>query len=347
MNSRIIQNPDCWQKLRQFIKGRSYSMVFVLCDKNTARYCYPVIKSKLPIHERIIISAGEKNKSLQSAGFIWNQLTERGTGKDSLLINLGGGMVTDTGGFAASVYKRGIDVVNIPTTLLAQCDAAIGGKTALDFKNIKNIIGSFHFPVAVLIEPAFLKTLDKRTLLSGFAEMIKTAIIADKKLFRKLSNTEIIPQQLQPLVSRAVRIKQNILKQDPFDLKTRQALNFGHTAGHAFESLMATRKDYLLHGEAIALGMVAESFIALNKSLITVKELNQITDLISHHFELPHIAEADFDKLFSLMKQDKKNRKQEIRMALPEGIGKVKINTKVQPDIIYSAFQYCNFALHS
>jgi 3-dehydroquinate synthase len=301
------------------------------------------LTSELQPDVLIPFHASEENKSLSSVQQMVSAAALSGADRQFVWVNAGGGTLCDTGAFAASVFKRGIDFINIPTTLLAQCDAAIGGKTALNLSGIKNVIGTYHFPVAVLIEPYFLKSLDQRVLNSGLAEIIKTAIIANRSLFRLLSGFSGLPAEYAHYAWKSAKTKLKIIQDDPFDRGLRQSLNFGHTVGHALESLFMDNDSHLLHGEAVAFGMVAETFIALQKKLISIKELNRITDLIQQQFHLPAVPEATFESMIHFMSFDKKNRSGKIIFSLPEGIGSCRIGQPASKDQIISAMQFANF----
>lgn len=311
--------------------------------------CYPVLKKRLKsAHSYIIIPGGEKNKNFDSCNIIWQKLISENAGRDAVLINLGGGMVCDLGGFAASVYKRGIDFVHIPTSLLAMVDASIGGKTGIDFMGYKNIVGTFNNPVSVFVYHDFLKTLPPRELNSGFAEIIKHCLIVDEKKFRKVERLTVVPGKMDTWINHSIKIKSDIVKRDPNEKNVRKALNFGHTVGHAIESLfMEDEANWFLHGEAVAAGMIAESFISFEKKLITINELNRVVDSIKNLFQLPLISELVFEKLISIMQQDKKNRKNNSRFTLLNGIGSFKINQQIKSETIVSSLQYYNFVTQS
>ena len=347
-SKNIFTGTNSLKKLKSFLRKNNYSSVFILADPNTEKYCYRHLKKNLSHHRLISIPCGEENKNLKSCEKIWDFLNEFHADRNSVLINLGGGMISDLGGFAAGVFKRGINFIHIPTSLLSQCDASIGGKSGIDFKNFKNLLGIFQQPNAVFIYPDFLKTLPKRELHSGLAEIIKHHLIADKYGFRKLLTLKTIPVDWKRLIRHSIKIKSAIVKKDPFEKNIRKALNFGHTIGHSIESLfLEVPGKKLLHGEAIAIGIVAESFISFEKKLISIAELNQITDCIDKYFELPQIDESGFDSLIELMMQDKKNEKGKFKFTLLNGIGNFKIDQPVETNQIISSLQYYNFAMHS
>lgn len=342
-NTSLFYSVSRWNQLSKFIRQRKYSSLILLFDSKLSKTSFKKLTSILKPDVIIPFYASEENKCLTTVQQIVSAAAFSGADRQTVFVNAGGGTLCDTGAFAASVFKRGIDHINIPTTLMAQCDAAIGGKTSLNHSGIKNVIGTFHFPVALLIEPEFLKSLDKRNLNSGFAEIIKTAILYDKKLFNQLSKAEISPENFQQFAWKAAQWKLKIVHADPFDKSERQSLNFGHTIGHALESLFINDSSLLLHGEAVAFGMVAESFIALLKNLISIKELNRISDLIQNHFNLPVFSEQAFEQVFHLMSFDKKNHSGKIIFSLPHGIGSYRIGQTASKDDIISALQFANF----
>lgn len=346
-NTRLFYTARRWYQLRNFIQKNKYSSVVLIFDSKLKQTFIRKLTSELNPDIVIPFHASEENKSLNGVQPIVLASALAGADSHSVFINAGGGTLCDTGAFAASVFKRGVDFIHIPTTLMAQCDAAIGGKTSLNQAGIKNVIGTFHFPVAILIEPDFLKSLDKRNLISGLAEIIKISIIADKKLFRQLFKMDFTLNNYSRLARKSAEWKIKIVSADPFDKGARQALNFGHTIGHAIESLFMNETTYLLHGEAVAYGMITESFLALQKKLISIKELNAITDLIIQHFNLPSLSEFSFDQLLYFMKFDKKNMSDRIVFSLPFGIGSCRIRQTASHDEIISALQYTNFVFQN
>ncbi|MCZ2102743.1 MAG: 3-dehydroquinate synthase, partial [Chitinophagales bacterium] len=250
-----------WSALKQKIQATSWSKIFVLVDENTEKYClfHLLEQMDLPIHV-IKIPSGEQHKNLNTCQLVWQNLMAKGADRLSLLINLGGGVIGDLGGFCAGTYMRGIRFIQIPTTLLSQVDASVGGKLGVDFMERKNMIGLFGNPEAVFIFTDFLKTLPERELKSGYAEMLKHALIADKDAWNRLSKTDVATiNDWESTIYESVMIKQSIIQEDPLEAGKRKILNFGHTVGHAIESYWISREKPLLHGEAIAIGMVAEA----------------------------------------------------------------------------------------
>jgi 3-dehydroquinate synthase len=292
--------------------------IVIIADENTHCLCLPLLSFEKDLNT-IIFPAGEKHKNIETATVIWQQLLSYNIHRKGLIINLGGGVVGDMGGFCASVWNRGIDFIQIPTTLLAMVDASCGGKTAIDFENIKNQLGTFQMPTAVFVNPIFLLTLPQRELLSGVAEMIKHAIISQNDShFQSLSKVDkLTPETIAPLISDSVAIKNAIVTADPFEKGDRKILNFGHTIGHAIETWSLTTKEPLLHGEAIALGMIFEIQLAENLKYITTKTAEKYLWLIRKFFGHVTPQSLPVDELISLMSYDKKNVSKQTLFAFP------------------------------
>lgn len=352
MTENIFIDATSFKRLEEFLSSNSFSQTFVLVDENTSKHCYSLIASLLPLHHIIEIKSGEENKTLSTCELIWNKLTAENADRKTLVINVGGGVIGDIGGFAAGCYKRGIAFIQIPTTLLAMVDASVGGKTGIDFNGFKNQIGLFNQPEAVFIHTEFLKTLTERELLSGFAEVIKHYLIADTDAFKQLETHK--PQPTSSLgrlstldwnsvVERNVNIKSFIVEQDPHEKGIRKALNFGHTVGHAIETFfLKGDSEKLLHGEAIAAGMICESFISEKLNLITALELVSISKLLVYYFKLPSIPESSFDEILQLIKQDKKNKANQFQFTLLKGIGNYSINNSVEESVVVESLNYYN-----
>lgn len=321
--------------INDFVKP--YSTVFVLTDTNTRSLCLPLLNyTDLIIIE---IDAGELNKNSTTLTSILEQLASHKANRNSLLISLGGGMVSDIGGLAASLYMRGINQLILPTTLLAMVDAAHGGKTGIDFNGIKNMIGTFREKDVVFVCPKFLETLPQREYLAGIAEVIKHYLIIDKSAFYDF---DLNKSKKSTTIQTAIAIKAGFVKKDPFDKNERQALNFGHTIGHAVESLFMAKPNSLLHGEAVAVGIVAESYISYMNESLTVDELTAISEKIKGIFlDLPNIDTKDYEQLLSYVAQDKKNDNA-IQCVLLDGIGDFKIKQEVSPELIVEAIDYYN-----
>lgn len=327
------------EMLQSFLSSKSYSSLGVLTDSNTVEFCYPLIKDFLPAHKLMQLPAGEEHKNLATCEQVWTQLTEHHFDRHSLLIVLGGGVLGDMGGFCAATYKRGIDFLLMPTTLLAQVDASVGGKLGIDFKKFKNHIGVFCEPSATLISPAFLSTLPHRELRSGFAEIIKHCIISDKKMWDVIRTRTIEQQQWDELIAHSVAFKKQVIEKDPREKGLRKILNFGHTVGHAVESYFLNTTERLFHGEAIGVGMIAEAFIARKNSMISDIELSEITQYLRKVYPAVKLP-ADAEAIIALMLQDKKNKGNKILMALPDGIGQARWDVEVSREEIAESLKY-------
>ncbi|MEZ7514523.1 3-dehydroquinate synthase [Flavobacterium frigidarium] len=343
-NHPIYFNEKGYEALNEHLRNNKYSNLFIIVDSNTNESCLPkllpILETDLTI-EIIEFENGEINKNIETCVEIWNVLTELGADRKSLVINLGGGVVTDLGGFVASTFKRGIDFINIPTTLLAMVDASVGGKNGVDLGNLKNQIGVFNLPVMVLVNTEFLETLPQNEMRSGLAEMLKHGLIFDKNYWEKfLDLKELDYADFDTLIHRSVAIKNEIVTIDPTEKNIRKSLNFGHTLGHAIESyfLESAQKTTLLHGEAIAVGMILESYIAYKKSLLTNAEYVEIKEAIKAIFDDIAFDTNDIDPILELLIHDKKNEYGSIQFALIDGIGNIKINQLVENELILEAF---------
>lgn len=325
--------------LTGFFSSKSYSSVAVLADPNTALYCYPLVKDSLPPHTLITIPAGEENKNLSTCQIVWENLTTLRADRHSMLLILGGGVLGDLGGFCAATYKRGIDFVLMPTTLLAQVDASVGGKLGIDFQNYKNHIGVFCNPVTTLICPNFLKSLPERELRSGFAEIIKHCLISDSGMWDMLRKKSLADQDWNILIRHSVAFKKMVVENDPKESGLRKILNFGHTVGHAVESYFLDSGNRIFHGEAIAIGMHCESYIAWKKNLLSKDELDEISaylKLVYTQVDLPSVRKPILD----LTSQDKKNKGNKILMALTKGIGQAVWDVEVNTGEIEDSLDY-------
>lgn len=324
-----------------WIKEKMLNRLFVLVDENTKEHCLPLLKagisSEISIHE-MVVPAGESSKSLEYATHIWKQLIAARATRTDCLVNLGGGMITDLGGFAASLYKRGMRFVHFPTTLLAQVDASIGGKTGVDFEHIKNTLGTWSQPDAIFVLPDFLDTLDERQVKNGWAEMMKHALIVSPEYWKEVK--QFFPQQLSYLIRRSVEIKTAIVRQDPFENKLRKILNFGHTIGHALESyFMKQAPDTVLHGEAIAAGIICEAWIATRCCGLPGEVFREIENAMNNMFLRLNFSEKAIPEILEYMMQDKKNIQNEIRMVLIASIGEALPEVSVNKDIIVQSLQ--------
>ncbi len=329
------------ESLKTFLGTKSYSKIVVLTDTNTKRFCYPVIKDALPKHTLITVKHGEENKNLQTCELIWSAMTEAQLDRHALMINLGGGVIGDMGGFCAATYKRGIDFIQIPTTLLSQVDASVGGKLGIDFQGFKNHLGVFTLPNAVLIDPVFLETLSEREKRSGFAEILKHCLIQDGEKWQEIRRKDLADQDLPDLIAHSVEIKKKVVEQDPTEKGLRKILNFGHTLGHAIETFFLPQgKKRLFHGEAIATGMVCESYIAYERGLIDERTREQIEEFIFSIYGKVDIAEADFDTIIGLTLQDKKNKGKEVRFSLINSAGSCLYDIVVSKNEMKKALAY-------
>lgn len=302
-----------------------YSKVAILVDENTKRECFSLLPK---ISNSIIIEvpSGEENKNISICNTVWKKLSLNNFDRNSVLINLGGGVICDMGGFCASTYKRGLDFIQIPTTLLAMVDASIGGKIGINFNGLKNQIGLFSNPKSVIINPIFLKTVPEKQLQTGFAEVIKHSLITDKKYWEILSNTAFKDLDWQNIIDISIQIKNTIVKSDPLEKNNRKKLNFGHTYGHAIESYYLEEKKPILHGEAVLMGIILESEL----SLLSQNEKIDIKDYIISNFSLPDIPSKN--KLMKFLLNDKKNKKAKINFTLLNGIGRCTIDNLFAED---------------
>lgn len=303
----------------------TYSSVAILVDENTKANCLSIFLSECPVKQPLIIEikSGEKHKTIDTCQSIWQELTTHKFDRYSLLINLGGGVIGDMGGFAASCYKRGIDFIQVPTSLLAMVDASIGGKLGVDFSAFKNQIGLFRHPKCVNIFPDFLNTLEKRQLMSGLAEVTKYALVHDSDLWQQLKESAFEKMHWEQLISKCVEIKNNIVNEDPFENGKRKILNFGHTVGHAVESYYLSQNIDVLHGEAIVVGMLIESQL----SPISEAEKLEIDTYLKSKFSLVNIP--PIDALLPFIQNDKKNKHQRVIFSLLNKIGQCGFDSAV------------------
>ncbi|MBP7399035.1 MAG: 3-dehydroquinate synthase [Chitinophagales bacterium] len=328
--------------LNELISVGNYSQLFVLVDSITEIECYPKIKNIIPAHTLISIATGEQHKHIDTCKEIWDVLAINNADRNAVLINLGGGVIGDMGGFAASTFKRGIAFIQMPTTLLSQVDASVGGKLGVDYNSVKNIIGVFNNPIAVLIATDFLNTLPERQLTNGFAEVIKHGLIADKEYWEKISQenpTEI--KDWVAIIQTSVNIKKHVVETDYKETGLRKTLNFGHTIGHAVETWsMQQDADPLFHGEAIAIGMICEAFLSHLYLELHAKELAAITNSILQYFPGYNVKDLDTATLISFMMQDKKNCGDSIRFSLLNHIGDCNYDIAVKQNDILEALQF-------
>jgi 3-dehydroquinate synthase len=345
--SEVFLGDNVFSVLNEYLRPYCNSKIFILVDENTLKHCVTELIAKNEIlhnAEIIEIDSGEQNKTLDVCYQIWKTLSEYKADRQSLLINLGGGVITDMGGFIASTYKRGIDFINIPTTLLAQIDASVGGKTGVDFEGLKNVIGIFNEAKGVFVYPDFLKTLDKRQMLSGYAEALKHALIKDAEYWNALEKGMLSDsKKWLELITTSIKIKNEIVLNDPLEKNERKLLNFGHTIGHAIESCSLKYDEMpLCHGESIAIGMICESYISNRQQGLSDGELQDITSVISGFYKPYELKNSEFHQLIELMKNDKKNKNNGIIFTLLSKIGKAHFNQEVDVETILEAMNYYN-----
>ena len=346
---------DISKEINTFFQANKgiYSKLFILLDENTFKHCYPQLVEKIPAFkdaELIEIESGEENKNIDVCVQIWGTLSELGADRKSLFINLGGGVIGDMGGFIASTFKRGIDFINIPTTLLSQVDASVGGKVGIDLNHLKNEIGVFNNPKAVFVSSAFIRTLDERQVLSGFAEIIKHALIADAGYWQKVTKVDLEDMDmLDKLIEVSVKIKNKVVMLDPMEYGMRKCLNFGHTIGHAIEtaSLEEAGLEPFLHGEAIAIGMICEAYLSHKTCSLSANELKEITDFILNQYKSLAIDHLDQQHVIELMGHDKKNEKGQLNFSLLSAIGTCEINKQVNSALIIESLNYYTEQLES
>jgi 3-dehydroquinate synthase len=335
----IAEQPS--KSLSKALSSLSFSSLFILTDENTQEYCFPLVKNALPeSYFHFTFPAGEKHKNLETCAEIWTEMTEAGLDRKALVLNLGGGVLGDMGGFCASIYKRGIRFINLPTTLLSQVDASVGGKLGVDFEGLKNHLGVFNEPELVLICPHFLKTLPSNELRSGFAEIIKHGLIRDKEYFENLDFKNWKENDWKSLISHSVEIKKSVVQEDPKEAGLRKILNFGHTIGHALETHFLDSPYHLLHGEAIAAGMICEAWLSVEKCQMSSADLEQITQSLLEVYGKIKLNKSDFEPVLNLCLQDKKNEGKEILFSLLEKIGSCTFNVPVNKSEIAAALTY-------
>ena len=329
----------------EWLRGRKYAGWVIVADERTAHHCLPLLSPHLDGQKTvtIVVPAGERHKHLDTCRYIWEEMFRGGVGRRWCCLNLGGGVIGDMGGFAASTFKRGMDFVQIPTTLLSQVDASVGGKLGIDFYEVKNSIGLFADPQSVWVDSRFLGTLPPREIRSGYAEVLKHALIADGEEWQKLRTVEDLESlDWETTIGHSVAIKRDIVLEDPYEKGARKALNFGHTVGHAVESMRLNTEDRLLHGEAIAVGMVCESWLSHRAGLLSADELDEITFVLSRIYGLTTVPEDSFPALLDLMRQDKKNEAEEINFTFLQSIGRAVVNKTATPEIILESLRYYN-----
>jgi 3-dehydroquinate synthase len=343
--SKIIYSNSPEVELIEWVNGYEKGKVFLVTEENVDNLWLPGFSQILENHsiKKLVLPAGESNKKLESVSKVWEFLSQNGADRKSLLINIGGGMLTDLAGFAASTFKRGIDFLNVPTTLLSQVDASVGGKTGINFNGLKNEIGTFKDPVAVIINTEFLKTIDHPNFLSGFAEMIKHGLIKNTDHLDELKAFDlenINYKSLLQVIQNSVNVKEYFVLNDPTEKNIRKGLNFGHTAGHAFESLAMEQNRPVLHGFAVAWGMIAELYLSVKNCGFSETDCRELTQWLLNIYGKFGIGENDFERLFELMTHDKKNESGRINFTLLAEPGKMKINQNCEKELIFETLKY-------
>jgi 3-dehydroquinate synthase len=341
----IMLSEDLATCLKQAIDRRRHDKLFVLTDEHTSRLCMPRLREigGLPDMIEMVIGAGDIHKTLNTLVSVWQRLSDSGATRHSLLLNLGGGMVTDLGGFVAATFKRGFSYINIPTTLLAMVDASVGGKTGINFNGLKNEIGAFAPASAVLIDTRFLRSLDHHNLLSGYAEMLKHGLISTEAHWAELLrfDTEQVDYDgLRELVGKSVQVKEEIVGQDPFEHNIRKALNLGHTVGHAFESLALEENRPVLHGYAVAWGMVCELYLSHIKAGFPAGKMKQTIRFIKENYGTFPIGCKQYETLYGFMLHDKKNTAGRVNFTLLEDVGKISINRTAGKEALFGMLDF-------
>lgn len=344
MSQRVIISTHLESELVTALAECEHDKLFVLTDTTTQELCLPVIKNFYSLkHMQIItIPASDSHKDIESLMMVWKGLQEGGASRHSCMINLGGGMVTDLGGFAASTFKRGINFINIPTTLLAMVDASVGGKTGINFGGLKNEVGVFNDSKYVILDTEFLKTLDTENICSGYAEMLKHGLISTEAMWEELVNFDLANpdlKQLQRMVGDSVKVKERIVELDPHEKGIRKALNLGHTFGHAFESWALKRKP-ILHGYAVAFGLIPELYLSVAKTGFPTDKMRQTVTFIKENYGTLNITCDDYDELIELMQHDKKNQNGIINFTMLGGIGDIRINQTATTEEIKEALDF-------
>ena len=332
---------DSSPHLNRYLSENNYSKICFLVDENTHSNCLKKIKGDINFDYDIFkIDSGEEEKNLITCSKVWNFLTENLYDRKSLIINLGGGVICDMGGFVASTFKRGVDFVNIPTTLLAQVDASVGGKLGIDFNRYKNQIGIFKIPNLIIVDTKFLSSLPERELRSGYAEVIKHCLIKDTKKFKEITKINWKDNNWEEIVRHSILIKSEVVENDLTEEGLRKILNFGHTIGHAIETTYLEKKNKFFHGEAIAIGMICESYISFHKKILSENELNTISGYILSVFKSNKIEYHE--DILKNAKHDKKNFNKKIMISLLEEIGKCNFDFEVSEDEIKKSIEYYN-----
>ena len=345
MKQKVVISGNLERDLVNAISECEHDRIFVLTDETTQQLCWPKIKNfkALKNSTPIIIKATDTHKNLDTLSQVWQALSNGGATRHSLMINLGGGMVTDLGGFAASTFKRGIEFINIPTTLLAMVDASVGGKTGINFGGLKNEIGVFSDSRFVIINTQFLDTLDHDNICSGYAEMLKHGLISDERTWAELVTFDLDTpdlSQLQRMVAESIKVKERIVEADPHEHGIRKALNLGHTMGHAFESFAMRRGTPILHGYAVAYGLISELYMSARKTAFPTDRMHQTVRFIRENYGTFNITCDDYPTLIELMHHDKKNTSGIINFTLLGNVGDIRINQTANEEEIKEALDF-------
>ena len=345
MKQKVVISGNLERDLVNAISECEHDRIFVLTDETTQQLCWPKIKNfkALKNSTPIIIKATDTHKNLDTLSQVWQALSNGGATRHSLMINLGGGMVTDLGGFAASTFKRGIDFINIPTTLLAMVDASVGGKTGINFGGLKNEIGVFSDSRFVIINTQFLDTLDHDNICSGYAEMLKHGLISDERTWAELVTFDLDTpdlSQLQRMVAESIKVKERIVENDPHEHGIRKALNLGHTMGHAFESFAMRRGTPIQHGYAVAYGLISELYMSARKTAFPTDRMHQTVRFIRENYGTFNITCDDYPTLIELMRHDKKNTSGIINFTLLGNVGDIRINQTANEEEIKEALDF-------
>ena len=346
--SIVYFQSETYTQLNNYLANANHSSVFILVDTNTHENCLPYFMSQLEVDvtiEVIEIDAGEINKNIETCSGVWSVLSELGADRKSLMINLGGGVITDLGGFVACTFKRGISYINVPTSLLAMVDASVGGKTGVDLGNLKNMVGVISESEMVLVDTNYLETLPNNELRSGFAEMLKHGLIDDTNYWERLSNIkELTTTDLDKLIHESVIIKNKIVTVDPTEQNIRKFLNFGHTLGHAIESYFLTHpeKTTLLHGEAIAIGMIVESYLAKQLLGFSQADLDEVCKVFLSIYPKVIIKKEDYQPIIDLLIFDKKNEAGKVLFVLLKKIGEAEFNCEVPSQMLSASLDFYN-----
>lgn len=345
MKQKVVISGNLERDLVNAISECEHDRIFVLTDETTQQLCWPKIKNFKALRNStpIIIKATDTHKNLDTLSQVWQALSNGGATRHSLMINLGGGMVTDLGGFAASTFKRGIDFINIPTTLLAMVDASVGGKTSINFGGLKNEIGVFSDSRFVIINTQFLDTLDHDNICSGYAEMLKHGLISDERTWAELVTFNLDTpdlSQLQRMVAESIKVKERIVEADPHEHGIRKALNLGHTMGHAFESFAMRRGTPILHGYAVAYGLISELYMSARKTAFPTDRMHQTVQFIRENYGTFNITCDNYPTLIELMHHDKKNTSGIINFTLLGNVGDIRINQTANEEEIKEALDF-------